>query len=103
MNVCDRMHQVYYKIRGTFLYVFLGLCLDTCLRHVLEICEYDLRHILDVWYMFGTWFEEYLLRHIVGTYLGYIGIYFWYMVEVILRYLDTWFEACIGTLFEVYH
>jgi hypothetical protein len=32
--------------------------------------------------MFGTWFEEYLFRHIVGTYLGYIGIYIWHMVEV---------------------
>jgi hypothetical protein len=31
--------------------------------------------------MFGTWFEEYLFRNIVGT-LGYIGIYLWKMVVV---------------------
>jgi hypothetical protein len=52
------------------------------LRHVLEIQAYDLRNILDVWYMFGTWFDAYILRHIVGTYLGYIGIYIWHMSEV---------------------
>jgi hypothetical protein len=36
--------------------------------------------------MFGTWFEAYLLKHIVGTYLG-----------CLMHIFGTWLRYILGT------
>jgi hypothetical protein len=59
--------------------------LEACLG---EFLVYVLWYILDVLYML---FEADLLRHIVGAYLGYIGIYFDALFGTWLRcMLDIW-------------